>query len=312
MHHYVFAWQIAALLLGVALLPLLVARMKAEPGTFPAVFLVSDLAMLARTFVFSTVHYDQSTQLGIFPAHFEDSATAGLIFLAFVVTTDWLAVAGMFRTTRSRGLPVFSLPYWAYVGFIFAVYVLVVAELHIPEPLWKFANFHYMAIVSFAAIKGLSAAALLYLALCALAGAAGKPAAMAATLLVLSMGGDIWLRLDETSYVFSVPILYLSYYGAFFILALSGRGRSGVRAEKAKDAPGLAEAWSCDASLEAEETLLLGLLLEGKGNKEIAYSLGLGLSAEKHRVQKLFRKLGVGTRSELLSRAAERALLARH
>lgn len=311
MHHYVFAWQVAALLMGVALLPLLAARRKTEPGSFPAAFLVSDLAMLARTLVFSTVHYDQSTQLGIFPAHFEDSAMAGLIFLAFVVATDWLAVAGLFRATRTRGLAAFSFPYWAYVGLTLAVYVLVVAELRIPEPLWGLASFRYLAIVSFAAIKGLSAAAFLYLALRALAGTAGRRAAMAATLLVLSMGADVWLRLDEAAYAFSVPLLYLSYFGAFFILALSGRARAGLRDGEAGDAPGLAEAWSRDARLEAGETLLLGLLLEGKGNKEIAYSLGLGLSAEKHRVQKLFRKLGVGTRSELLARAAERALLAR-
>jgi DNA-binding CsgD family transcriptional regulator len=311
MHHYVFAWQIAALLMGVALLPLLAARMKAKPGAFPAAFLVSDLAMLARTAVFSTVHYDQSTQLGIFPAHFEDSATAGLVFLAFVVAADWTAVAGLFRTTRRRGLPAFSLPYWAYVGLILAVYILVVAELRIPEPLRGLANFRYMAVVSFTVIKGLAASALLYLFFRSLTGAAERPVAIAAALLVLSMGADAWLRLDETAYAFSVPLLYLSYYGAFFILALSGSGRAGDPEGRGKAAPGLAEAWSRDAGLEAGEALLLGLLLEGKGNKEIAFSLGLGLSAEKHRVQKLFRKLGVGTRSELLARAAERALLAR-
>jgi DNA-binding NarL/FixJ family response regulator len=39
----------------------------------------------------------------------------------------------------------------------------------------------------------------------------------------------------------------------------------------------------------------------------VAAELGLGLSAEKHRVQKLFRKLGVETRNELFAKASDRA-----
>lgn len=309
MIHYVFAWQMAALLMGTALLPLLIARMKSRRGSFPAAFLAADLVMMARTLVFSAVHYDRSTHLGFFPARFEESSVAGFIYLAFVAAAAWLILAGLFRATRSRGLPVLALPYWAYVCLVAAVYLIVMADLRIPRLLWPLASYGNMVIVPFVAIKAYVAAACILVMVLALVRERSLRFAAAAALAALAQAGDAWLRLDESSYALSVPLLFLPFFGALFIVALPARRGMDGQAGEAKSSTGLAASWSREAGLEAGETRLLDLLLEGKANKEIAFSLGLGLSAEKHRVQKLFRKLGVSTRSELLSRAAERALL---
>lgn len=311
MIHYVFAWQIAALLMGTALLPLLVARTRSGRGSFPAAFLAADLVMLARTLVFSAVHYDQSTRLGLFPARFEESSVAGLIYLLFVAAAAWLILAGLFRATGSRGLPVLALPYWAYVCLVSAVYLIVIFDLGIPRILWPLVSYGNMTIVPFVVTKAYIAAACLPVVVLSLVRQRGLRPAAAAALAALAQGGDAWLRLDESSYALSVPLLYLPFFGALFMVAFPGRRGLAGGAVEARVAPGLAASWSREAGLETEETRLLDLLLEGKANKEIAFSLGLGLSAEKHRVQKLFRKLGVSTRSELLSRAAERAILAR-
>ena len=311
MIHYVFACQMAALLMGTALLPLLIARMKSCHGSFPAAFLAADLAMLARTLVFSVVHYDQSTRLGIFPAHFEESSVAGFIYLLFVAAAAWLILAGLFRATRIRGLLVLSLPYWAYICLVSSVYLVVMFDLGIPRLLWPLVSYGNMAIVPFVAIKAYVAAACILVMVLALVRERSLRLAAAAALAALAQAGDAWLRLDESSYALSVPLLYLPFFGALFMVAFPGRRGLAGLAGDARVEPGLAASWSREAGLEAEETRLLDLLLEGKANKEIAFSLGLGLSAEKHRVQKLFRKLGVSTRSELLSRAAERAILSR-
>lgn len=309
MIHYVFAWQMGALLMGTALLPLLASRTRAGRGAFPAAFLAADLVMLARTLVFSVIHYDRSARLGFFPAHFEDSIAAGFIYLVFVAAAAWLILAGLLRSTRSRGLLALSLPFWAYVGLVAAVYVIVMTGLDIPRALWPLASHGNMAIVPFAAIKAYIAAACLLVATRALVRGRNPPLAAAGILAALSQAGDAWLRLDEASYVLSVPLIYLSFFGALLVVALHGR-KEKTPGGNGGQAPGnLSSSWSSEAGLGADEARLLGLLLEGKGNKEIAFSIGIGLSAEKHRVQKLFGKLGVSTRSELLSRAAERALL---
>ena len=45
---------------------------------------------------------------------------------------------------------------------------------------------------------------------------------------------------------------------------------------------------------------ILGRLLDGATNKEIAYQLGVGVSTVKSLLQTLFRKTGVRTRAQLV------------
>ncbi|TFG83903.1 MAG: hypothetical protein E4H20_04500 [Spirochaetales bacterium] len=46
---------------------------------------------------------------------------------------------------------------------------------------------------------------------------------------------------------------------------------------------------------------IVAAILDGRINKEIAYAEGLGLSALKHRVFVLYRRLGVISRFELIA-----------
>lgn len=332
MVHYVFAWQVAALLMGVALIPLLLARMRAGGAglggqtAFPAAFLVSDLLMLARTLLFSTIHYDQSARLGLFPATFEDGYLSGLIYLALVSSSAWALLLGLFRTTRSRGLAFIAPPYWSYTGLILAVFALVMADIGLPPLLRPLHSYMNLAIRPFVAIKLTVIAACAWLGLRWLTGKGSPrpalPLAAALSLASASQVGDIFFRIDNAQYGWAVPMTYLCYFGSLFVLALAGRKAEAVPAAAAaagangavggKAGPGglaldLAGPWSEELGLDGGEATLLGLILGGRGNKQIAAELGIGLSAEKHRVQKLFRKLGVATRNEFFAMASERA-----
>lgn len=63
--------------------------------------------------------------------------------------------------------------------------------------------------------------------------------------------------------------------------------------------------------LTVRQGSVLSFLLEGLPNKEIAARLGLRDSTVKEHVSEIFRRLGVGTRSELLSSMPDIVLAAR-
>lgn len=67
-----------------------------------------------------------------------------------------------------------------------------------------------------------------------------------------------------------------------------------------------AEDQSNGVRLTARETQILGLLVEGLANKEIAARLGVSESAIKAALQTLFNKTGVRTRSQLVRLTLER------
>jgi DNA-binding CsgD family transcriptional regulator len=216
----------------------------------------------------------------------------------------------MFETAGARGLRWLALPWWSYICVIAATFAILASGLPLPGILRPLHNWQDLAVRPFVAVNAVAACACAWLAARSLAGKGKKPGwslAAAAALAILSQLGDALFLLDVSSQILSTPLIYLGYFGALGILAGEGRAdRITGRETLAGCARGrdLGADWAREAKLDDEEAGLLALILAGKANKEIAPELGLGLSAEKHRVQKLFAKLGVATRKELLARAA--------
>jgi ATP/maltotriose-dependent transcriptional regulator MalT len=62
-------------------------------------------------------------------------------------------------------------------------------------------------------------------------------------------------------------------------------------------------------ALSGRELEMLGFLAQGRTNREIAAVLSLSLATVKTHLVRLYSKLGVGSRSEALARAAALGLL---
>lgn len=308
MIHYLFWWQVVALVGGVAILPLLIGPRREgvprlpHPSTARGALLLSDLFMLARTVFFSLLNYEDATGLRLLPPRFDESLGAGFIYVALVSSSAWFLLSALLRSSDRRWERLIAPPYWAFVGAVAAFIFLLLEGARLPESVYQFASPASLSVWPFACVK--AAAAVVALILAVLPARPGsRPAARAAAFLAfVSQAADLAFRVDEAGYLLLIPLHYLAYFPA---LALLGRAERDAAAKTPHPAGDRAGRLAAGANLDASERRLLDLVLSGKGNKEIAYELGLGLSAEKHRVQKLFRKLGVSTRGELLARAFE-------
>ena len=63
--------------------------------------------------------------------------------------------------------------------------------------------------------------------------------------------------------------------------------------------------------LTPAELAVVGLLLTGRGNREIASSRGCSVATVKHQLVSAYRKLGIASRAHLLALAAATALSSR-
>lgn len=103
-----------------------------------------------------------------------------------------------------------------------------------------------------------------------------------------------------------LPFLHQGLFscGVFLFLAAI-RGQGAGRAPEEAGNPAVADP---GAGLEGEAARILSAILAGASNKEIAHAEGLSLSATKHRIQAIYRSLGVASRFELMAKAGTRRL----
>lgn len=317
MLHYVFAWQVAGLMMGAALLAALVAAYgarggargkTARAGRLPPAFPLALILMIARTVLFSTQNYDEAAGVGIFPRYFLSSPLAGFFYVGLASAASWLLVAGFSRLSGRRVVMLAAIPYWGYVGIALFFLGALGAGLDFPWYIEAHLSTLSLAILPFAFAKGLAALCLLFLVVFRKRkGGEGMrllDAAMVAA--VLSLLGELWFRLDEGPYLVLIPLYYLGFYASLLLVILERR--RGAASEEAAlpgaEEGGAFEALAVAAGLDEGERVLLVLVLRGHSNKEIAAELGLGLSAVKHRLQRLFGRIGVQSRSGLLAKAA--------
>lgn len=306
MIHYLFWWQVAALIAGVALLPLLAGKRGPglpRPASLASCLLLSDLFLLARTALFSLLNYGESTglQILVLPRPFDSGPVEGFLYLALVSSSAWFLLAALLRGTGRSWERVLAIPYWILVGSFEIAFLLILSRANMPHFFYVLTNYELLVLWSFIGTKAIVAITAIVLLAVSLGARADVRIVAALALGALSEVADLVFRIDDRFYLALIPLHYIGYFGALVLLGRSGRKEAEPGIEV-----GLAERLAVQAALDPEEAELLGLVLSGKGNKEIAYELRLSLSAVKHRVQKLFRRLGVATRNELLARASAR------
>ncbi|HAW86901.1 MAG: hypothetical protein A2087_06155 [Spirochaetes bacterium GWD1_61_31] len=271
-----------------------------------------------RVMIFAFSYYSPLLELGIFPDVASLHNLATFLYYCLVALHGGLLVAWLFRRAGWKGLPAALLPYSLYYLVTLLVMAAPVFRLALPAPLDN------LRLVQSAFVLGgvlldkacIMATVVIFLvrrSRLRTAGSAHERAALVALgLAVLADSILPWLPLS----LLAIFATMLPFYAVPFLVMAGMRRETQAAALAASQGttgatqpprlastpPGSdAATLACRLGLDEAEARLVAAILGGRSNKEIAWAEQLGLSAVKHRLFALYRRLGVASRFELIA-----------
>ncbi len=310
--HIGFLWQALGAMLGMVVLAASLDRRIRTRQPAPAWVSLGLLAHITRTVVFSLANYSRLTGLGLFPANFEAGNLSGIIYIALVAIT----VLAMFRALWSAAGR--ETPRRTFVIFLI-VYGLDIVIASVVSLFWPAHSPRFARLqvdIFFDNPFGLAKAGLV-LAILVLWIIKRKSLERRLSIGMACLLGSQLLDLVLRFYVpmastLALPFLtyQLSFVAAAALIQSTARSIPTPRADclpppaagtVASTAESTLAALRQSYSLSPEECAILEAVLAGASNKQIAWDRKLSLPVVKRRLFKLYRRMGIASRYELMA-----------
>lgn len=302
MNHLVFLVQISGIVLGFALSLFLAYRYITTKRACLLPFAVSVLAHIIRTGIFTFTNYNRLTSLGISPRNFESTNESGFIHLSFVLLSAYFLVIGLFRMRNWKKLLPLSLVWWAYSSIHLFVSARLILKLDFPPVIGSLLSEESIYYLPFGIAKTIVAAACLVIVFSKADTENSRPKFIrfGCAAIAISQVFDMLVRVIEVSRPDLLAFFYVLMYAGIVLIMLGIRKESTVVFSEDRRVS-MEDDLTRRFSLNETERRILEAILAGSSNKEIAYNEKTSLSAIKHRIFALYKKLGVSSRYELLA-----------
>jgi len=304
MQHYTFLWQVFGLVLGFGAFISLSHQYRHLKKKYLLWFSLSAIFFLLRTFIFMVDDYSRGSLESIINPYFERTALAGLLFvicISFHLIFQLKALLGIIDKKMSWIL-VFL---WGIVYLFFGGIFIYLIIFKWPPSYWRMI-FSYQFLNKAPLISGkiiLGALAPLFFYSLYKSKSYNRWTFLFYLMLYLSHMVDLILSTFPPTALITIP-LYFLLPNLSYLLILPRVGKivpadDGGVLKRDRGKNRLVQLYD----LNIDESHLVEFLLDGKSNKDIAWEKETTLAAVKHRLHKLYKKCGVGSRWELFALA---------